>query len=1034
MRRAVQASPCTPALRSERILTIDAHFDVGPRSEVAMSLPVQQSMRSPVVVGRTLQLTALDANLRAACRGQGRTILLTGEAGIGKSRLVSETRAGAVAHGMLVLEGDCFEPDRSVPYAPLLALLRTYVTDRSAEAVSPDLARLIQEFAALLPELARFLPNDSSSGVLAADQAHHRRIHSFVQFLGRLAAERAIVLVIEDLHWSDDASLDALLALGRQLAGQPALLVFTYRNDEVTPNLRHMLALLDRERLADEIVLSRLAPPDTEAMLRAIFDQSQPIRADFLRAIHDLTDGNPFFVEEVVRALIAAGDIFRSGGRWERRGLEHLRVPRSVEDAVTRRVDMLSPDAQRVLRLAAVAGRSFDFSTLQVLTGRDERALLALFEEMVAAQLVVEESVDRFAFRHALTRQAIYATLLARERRALHLAVAQAMERSDAQRPEPYLADLSYHFAAAEEWEKALLYGEHAGTQALMLYAPHAAADHFNRAVDAAVRLTWPVPRSLYRERGRAFAMLGEFDRALADYREALACAESADDAPAEWQALLDLGGLWAGYDYARAGEHFTRALALARTLNRPDAVAESLLQLGGWYLNTERPDEAEASLQAALAIFEAEGDRQGIARSIDLLGTVSDIAGDIAAMQHRYERAAALFRALGDRQGLCSTLATLLVTVGSYVFETVVVPPRLSLDDAMQLADEALGLARDIGWRSGEAYIIASAAMCLGAHGKYGPALERLGAGHAIAQDIDHHEWMTAAEWTYGVIAAELLDFSRAQEHFARAHEIARETGSLHWIHLLSAFVAENSIMLGDAARATETLAAIDPGLPMQTLGQRRVWTARAKIALAQGDAEGALAIIDQLFATAINHAGDFGIPMLALARSQALLALHRHDGAMAVAQAALQISADRGLLPFQWRSHAMLGHINAAEGHIAASRAHFQYAWGIIDDLARTLPDDRRDGFMARAATLLPTDRLIRPRRDRGVLTARERDVAMLVARGRSNREIADTLSIGERTVETHVGNILSKLGFASRAQIAAWAVESGLGHIGE
>ncbi|MGH2346079.1 MAG: BBE domain-containing protein, partial [Chloroflexota bacterium] len=177
------------------------------------------------------------------------------------------------------------------PYAPLLALLQAYATDRSSDTVSYDLTRIAPEFVDILPELAQFLPNDPPSTILDSEHAHSRRVHAFAQFLIHLTAARAAVVIVEDLHWSDDAGLDALLTSARRLAGRPILLLFTYRSDEIAPSLQHMLALLDRERLADEITLPRLASPDTEMMLRRIFDQPHPIRPDFLQAIHGLLAG-----------------------------------------------------------------------------------------------------------------------------------------------------------------------------------------------------------------------------------------------------------------------------------------------------------------------------------------------------------------------------------------------------------------------------------------------------------------------------------------------------------------------------------------------------------------------------------------------------------------------------------------------------------------------------------------------------------------------------------------------------------------------
>src|SRR5581483_7321229 len=198
-------------------------------------------------------------------------------------------------------------------------------------------------------------------------------------------------------------------------------------------------------------------------------------------------------------------------------------IPRTVQDAVQRRVEPLGAAARRLLVLAAVAGRRFDFALLQALTGQEERALLPALRELIAAQLVVEESPDRFAFRHALTRQAVYAELLGRERRALHREVGETLERLYGADLEPQLSDLAAHFAEAGDWEKAEVYGRRAGERALALFAPRAATEHFSRALEAARRRGAEPAAALYRGRGRAHDTLGDFEQARADFERALA-------------------------------------------------------------------------------------------------------------------------------------------------------------------------------------------------------------------------------------------------------------------------------------------------------------------------------------------------------------------------------------------------------------------------------------------------------------------------------------------------------------------------------
>src|SRR5581483_5375920 len=225
---------------------------------------------------------------------------------------------------------------------------------------------------------------------------------------------------------------------------------------------------------------------------------------------------------------------------------------------------------------------------------------------------------------------------------------------------------------------------------------------------------------------------------------------------------------------------------------------------------------------------------------------TVSDIAGDMVRMRARYERAAALFRALGDRQALSSTLATLLIPGGAYIFETVVLPPHIPAEATLRMAEEALALAREVGWRAGEAYALINLALHFAAYGEYGSALDVIRDGLAIAREIGHREWMTASEWWTGMLLTDLLAPSRAHGHFTRAYELGRVSGSLHWLHITTATLAENHIARGDLAAAAELVAEQHSDVSMQTLGQRRVWLARAKLALARDDAAGALAIVE--------------------------------------------------------------------------------------------------------------------------------------------------------------------------------------------
>src|SRR5579859_1732249 len=403
----------------------------------------------PVFIGRAPECDALYRLIDRTRSGQGRVALVSGEAGIGKSRLVAEAKAYAAAQDFLLLQGSCFQMDSSYPYAPLLDLLRASAAP-TPDAPDPD--PIVLEFARLLPELALSLPSPLPAPLLDPEQEKRRLFAALTRFFKEQASQHPVLLVIEDLHWCDDISLDFFHSLARFCATQPLLLLMTYRSDEVQPSLQQCLAQLDRTRLSQELQLVPLSRSDVAAMLGAMFALHEGEQANLLELIYPLTEGNPFFVEEILTSLVSRGELLFDDGIWQLKShpgnrSEHMLVPRSVQDAVQQRTEQLSAEGRQVVTFAAVAGRRFDFTVLQRVMHCDEDWLLLMIKELLAIQFVVEVSAEQFAFRHALTRQALYAGLLARERRSLHRTLAEAIEQLYATTLmfDAHLEDLAYH-------------------------------------------------------------------------------------------------------------------------------------------------------------------------------------------------------------------------------------------------------------------------------------------------------------------------------------------------------------------------------------------------------------------------------------------------------------------------------------------------------------------------------------------------------------------------------------------------------------
>lgn len=983
---------------------------------------------SPILAGRDDELAVLHRWLTLPGETGTVAMLISGEAGIGKSRLVREARAIASARGRAILQGNCFAQDRATPFAPFVDLLARAEPQQLAAdrflAVAPQLLKLA-------PDLAPAFPAVALAPVTESEQELRDLMRAWTAWLApsRAAGAGPTLVIVEDLHWCDELSLELLLRLARAAADRPVALLVSYRSDEAGPALDRLLAQLDRERLAHELALRPLPPGAIAEMIRAIFNQVAPISEEFVAAMAELTEGNPFFVEEVLQSLVNAGDIFQVDGRWDRKRLPEIQTPRSVQDAVQRRMDRLDPAARRVLDLAATVGRRFSATLLQALAGLDEAVLQPLIAQLVEAQLLVGERGDLLAFRHALTREAIYGALPAHEHKALHHRVAETLERRYGTASGQRAGELARHCAAAGLWERALAYGVAAGDQARVLYAPREALDHYALALDAVRQLERPAPVELLRATAQMHETLGEWDAARANYEQALRASRALGDARAEWQGLLELGFLWTGRDYRRAREHLQRALDVARSLDDPRILAQSLNRFGNWEANAQQPEHSRHYHLEALALYRAAGDRAGQAQTHDLLGTEGYILSDVPFAAEHYFQAIALFRELDDRGGLASALAMATLQGGSYALDTTTAVPT-SLRDCREAGDEAVRLAQTIGARPLEAYARMIVALGLGPRGAWGDALAQAHEALRIASDSGHETNIASARWALGAIYLDMLDLGEARRQLEQGLALIGGRGAAFLLGHLSACLARVRIAQGEPATAARALDEIQTvSTPMQTVWQRALWAARAELVLAQGRPEPALQIVEQL-----SRSGGAGpVPRLLYLRGVILSELRRYPEAETVLHEAEASCERHGLPPLRWRAQLALGAVQQLQGRTVAARELYDAARALVERLAESLPDDQARAFTARALVRIP--RLLPPtsrqvaRDAHGGLTAREREVAALIAEGRTNREIAAQLVLSERTVEKHVENVMQKLAFTSRAQVAVWAASQNL-----
>jgi len=481
-------------------------------------------------------------------------------------------------------------------------------------------------------------------------------------------------------------------------------------------------------------------------------------------------------------------------------------------------------------------------------------------------------------------------------------------------------------------------------------------------------------------------------------------------------------------------GAYAEEAVAQARTMLDPVTLAHSLNRVANWHVQIEQPLESLRYHQQALPLFEETGHRRGMAETLDFLGIANYFSGDLWQGTHCYTRAIALFRELDERPLLTSCLTNLLWGTPTYLTDTMV-PSTMPFDEITRAAQEACTLSREIGRRSSESFAQLMLAIALGTRGEYRKALTLARSSLEIATEIEHRQWTAASHCALGVIFHDLLAPDRAQWHLEQFHDIATTMHSVHEMRCAAAFLASVHVTQRAFGQAAALLDAnLDANTQTHTLVQRLLWTARAECVLAQGDARTALGIVDRLLASATNLASQQTIPRVAMVRGRALVALKQFDDAEIVLSAAQRTARDHEALPLLWRILGDQGRLYLATGRRVQAADAFAAARSIVGRLADQLDDDTlRAQFLDRTVTRIPRGRplsaLRAARQGYGGLTAREREVAVLVAQGHANRVIAELLVVSERTVEVHVSNALSKLGFASRVQIAAWVVEHGL-----
>jgi len=962
------------------------------------------------MVGRTEELGRLRAALARAGAGEPTAVVVAGEAGIGKTRLV-DAFAATIGPAAQVVRGGCVPlTERLLAYAPVVELLRA-VHERVGTAALLELAGAHRGvLTRLVPELAGSASDEP--GNVVDDRG--RLFGALRGVLERLAAGLPVVAVLEDLHWADPSTRALLAYLVHDLLGgrSRVLLVCTYRTDDVSPShpLRPLLAELDR-RGVPRIELDRFTLADTEAQVAGVL--GRPLDgavAAIAERVHSRCDGNPFLVEE----LLAAGP-----------DVELL--PEVTRDILLQRVRRLSKADQQLLHMVAVAGRAVDHRLLARVVATPEDRLLVQLRQAVEEQILVVAG-DGYAFRHSLVAEAVAAEAMPGERIRAHRAYAEALTALDGS-----AAELAHHWCAAGDPVRGLIASVDAGLAAERLFAQSEAGHHFDRAI----QLWYEAPPArtevaldlvdLCGHGAQAAYLDGDISRAIALLRKALAELD-ADSDPLRAGMLHERLGryLWANADSeAESIGAYERAVHLVPDLPTAER-ARVLTGLAGALVYADRPDSG-TWCREALRVARAAGARGEEGQALGRLGYCRAMAGDVTGGLEDCRQALVIAARFGHADDLYRAYSG-LVGVLRMAGRTA---------EAASVALEGVEAARQRGaQRTYGNLLLGDAVEAMILLGRWDEAEALLPAhpdvlAHGTAV-IATNLWLSAANlhiWRGRFdLAQRFLDAS-STAYASRGHGHVRTMLSVHQ--------AELCLWQGQFAEAArwvrDELDLVGHSDFTSLLSRLVLAGLRAEAGLARhADLPRLTALLDQLSARPDpppDAAAIIAMSWAERARAQGESAVDRWAeaaGHWAALDLAWPLAYTRwrqaeALLAYRPKPARRADAVALAEAHAISTRLGAQPLRREIEALAR-----RTRLLSALAHAESPA---ARAKADPAGLTPREHEVLGLLGTGATNRQIARTLLISEKTVSIHVSHILTKLHAANRSEAAAIANRRGL-----
>ena len=827
------------------------------------------------LIDRVEEMELLKEAVERAIRGQGGLVFLSGEAGIGKTRLTRELGAYARLRGMQVLYGRCpalFRMDGVPPYVLWSEVLRDYL-----EACSPEqLYRVVGfypgEVAKLVPELKQKLGMIPQSLPVGPEHERDRLFEAVFQFIANVSKEAPLLVVLDDLQWTDQTSLLLLHYLARGTYKTPLLLLGAYRETDVDEKhpLSPVLTELNRERLLRPITLKRMSLDDVSEMIRQILEQEE-VPKEFYELVYEKTRGNPFFVEEVIRSLKEEDVIFRDENQWKIREISKIEFPSTVKSVIKTRINRLDDESQNILTLASFVGNDFTFEALCGVTGIEENKLLELMEKLLKTGLVKEKVIrgeDVYCFADVIVRDVVHEEVSHLRHKKLHNSVGNALERVYAKNVDQHFGELAYHFLEAGDKDKALDYFLKAGERAQKVYAHNEAFSYLQNALELLEE-----QESNHEKKARMIEKLGDLKGWMG---ELPVCMEYLNEALDLWNQLEDkknvarvhvklASWLWQGIgDKDKASKHHSMALEILQ--KEPESA-----ELAGLYEDISHmlwrsgKTEALSWAQKAFELSRRLGNQQVLTGCYNDLGTMSLKSG-------KYEKALEFYE-----QGLKMALKNNLVGYVASLYNNLVAlySSTGELQKAFETAQKGSEFARKAGSLYGLAWLNVMVASSYASMGKIQKAMSMFEEILAFDKRAKYTAHVSVPLTRIGICYQSLGEWEKSLQYLMEAYDMAKRVGEYQFSAYTSHWLGELFMEMEDYMEAEKYLG--ESNSAYQEAGDTDtqatlVLPALSRLFLKRGETEKAEEMIERLYEYAAKTQNKLVMPQVEMLKAMLL------------------------------------------------------------------------------------------------------------------------------------------------------------------